>query len=76
MSDTMLNYCIQLSIAVGEEDRQVKEAWGVTPKGGQDVVPGQWGMVKQICDHTGPTWEGPYQVLLIKRSAVKVQEKS
>ena len=34
MSDTMLNYGIQLSNAVGEADRQVKEAWGITPEGG------------------------------------------
>ena len=49
MSDTMLNYCIQLSNAVREADRQVKEAWGITPEGGHDVTR-TVGDGKGICD--------------------------
>ena len=37
MSDTMLNYCTQLSNAVGEAARQVREAWGIKHEGGHDM---------------------------------------
>jgi hypothetical protein len=68
---------MQLSNAVRGADRQVKEAWGITPEGGHDVVPGQWVMVKEyVTDALGPKWEGPCQVLLLTRSAVKIQGKS
>jgi hypothetical protein len=57
-------------------DRQVKEAWGISPEGRHDVVPGQWLVLKQyVTDTLGLKQEGPYHVLLITRSAVKVQGK-
>jgi hypothetical protein len=66
-----------LHTTVGEADRQLKEAWGITPKEEHDVVPGQWVMVKKYeTDTLGPTCEGPYQVLLITSSTVKVQGQS
>ncbi|XP_076118486.1 retrovirus-related Pol polyprotein from transposon 412 [Alosa pseudoharengus] len=76
-SDAMLNYCVQLTEAVQTAANQVKEAWGDPPEGGHSLVPGQWVMIhKPQRLALEAKYDGPYQILLITQSAVKVQGKT
>ncbi|KAL2103890.1 hypothetical protein ACEWY4_000758 [Coilia grayii] len=77
VSDALLNYCIQLSEAVNTAEQRVREAWSESPEGGHSLVPGQWIMIHKPQRLTlEAKWEGPYEILLVTDSAVKVQGKS
>ncbi|KAL2102074.1 hypothetical protein ACEWY4_003835 [Coilia grayii] len=74
VSDALLNYCIQLSEAVNTAEQRVREAWSESPEGGHSLVPGQWIMIHKPQRLTlEAKWEGPYEILLVTDSAVKVQ---
>ena len=76
-SDTLMNYCIQLSEALQVTSNQVKEAWAEPPEGGHSLVPGQWVMIhKPQRLALEAKYEGPYQILLVTRSAVRVAKKT
>lgn len=76
VSDALLEYCAQLTDAVQTAAKQVKAAWQEPPDGGHSLVPGQWVMVhKPQRLALEEKYEGPYQILMVTRSAVRVTKK-
>lgn len=74
MSDSLLQYCINLGQAVQNAQKQVEVAWQDPPKGGHSLVPGQWVMIKKfVGSPLSPKWEGPFQIILTTDAAVKCQ---
>ena len=72
-SDTVLQYCENLTKAVSAAHSQVKEAWGEEVPGGHSMVPGMYVMVKKFVRRSlDPHWEGPYQILLVTNSALRL----
>lgn len=76
-SDTLVQYCENLSLAVQSAEKQVRDAWEPPPEGGHSIIPGQWVMIhKPQRLPLESRWEGPFQVVLITNAAVKVAGKS
>lgn len=44
-SDSLVQYCERLSLAVQGAEKQVREAWEPPPEGGHSLIPGQWVMI-------------------------------
>ena len=73
----LMNYCIQFSETLQETSNQVIEAWAEPPEGGHSLVPDQWIMIhKPQRLALEAKYEGPYQILLVTPSAVRVAKKS
>ena len=76
-SDALMNYCIRLSETLQLTSNQVKEAWVEPPEGGHSLVPGQWVMIhKPQRIPLEAKYEGPYQILLVTPSAIRVANKT
>ena len=76
-SDALMNYCIKLSETLQLTSNQVKEAWVEPPEGGHSLVPGQWVMIhKPQRIPLEAKYEGPYQILLVTPSAIRVANKT
>ncbi|KAF7648342.1 hypothetical protein LDENG_00158280 [Lucifuga dentata] len=77
--DDMLKYFKVLSSMLSKNHQQVKDALP-QPKEGRlhDLEPGDWVVVKDFRRKSWkqPRWLGPYQILLITESAVKVAERA
>lgn len=77
VSDALLNYCIELTEAVKSAEKAVRAAWTESPEGGHALVPGQFVLVhKPQRLALQPKWEGPYEILLVTNSAVKLRKKA
>lgn len=77
--DSMLRYCTNLSIALSSLHSQVKAALPSPASAVQHrLKPGDWVLIK---DHRRKHWKqrrytGPFQILLITETAVKVEGKA
>jgi len=77
--DEMLHYCAKLSAILSQVQAQVKEALPRPAEGKlHDLRPGEWVVVKDFRRKSWKArrWLGPFQVLLVTQTAVKVAERA
>lgn len=77
--DAMLNYCINLSNSLKTLHTKVKATLPAPLQGSlHSLQPGDWVVVKDRKRHhwRKPHWTGPFLVLLVTNSAVKVAESA
>lgn len=77
--DVMLTYCINLSKSLSDINRQVSDALPLTASTPlHDIQPGDFVLIKNCRRKNWKhrRWLGPFQVLLVTHTAVKVAERA
>ena len=77
--DAMLSYCRNLSTVLSQVSQTVKAALPATAdKLLHPLQPGDWVVVKELRRKhwKSKRWQGPFQVLLVTHTAVKVAERA